>query len=361
VSHSVQSPAGGTPAVTTHAGSPATSSDDRVQKRPFLSVLLSRPEIGSLIGAIALFVLFLAVAPTLRSSASLLTVLYSSSTIGIMAVSVALLMIGGEFDLSAGVAVTTASLTAATAAYQLHLNIWVGVLISLLVALAVGLFNGWLFVRTGLPSFIITLGSFFMLTGLNLGVTKVLSGGVSSPTISDMAGYSSAKAFFDYSLPLGNGVRVPILFWVVLVVVATWVLLRTRVGNWIFAAGGDPAAARAVGVPVKAVKIGLFMSVGFTAWLLGMHTLFAYNNVQSGQGIGNELFYIIAAVVGGCLMTGGYGSAIGAAIGALIYGVVTNGIVYAGWNADWNKLFLGAMLVIATVVNLVVKNQAAKR
>uniref|UniRef100_UPI003D7EA8BB ABC transporter permease n=1 Tax=Kineococcus sp. SYSU DK003 TaxID=3383124 RepID=UPI003D7EA8BB len=182
-----------------------------------------------------------------------------------------------------------------------------------------------------------------------------------SPTISDMAGYESARAFFNYTLPIGNGVRIPIVFWIALVAVATWILLRTRVGNWIFASGGDPAAARAVGVPVKWTKIGLFMGVGFTAWLLGMHNLFAYSNVQSGNGVGNELYYIIAAVVGGCLMTGGYGSAIGAAIGALIYGVVTNGIVYAGWNADWNKLFLGAMLVIATIVNLVVKNQAAKR
>ncbi|PRY16606.1 ABC transporter permease [Kineococcus rhizosphaerae] len=357
----IRTEAGGAAAPTTHAGGRATSADDRVQTRPLLSVLLSRPEIGSLIGAIALFVLFLVVAPTLRSGAALLTVLYSSSTIGIMAVSVALLMIGGEFDLSAGVAVTTASLTASMVAYQLHLNVWVGVLAALVLALAVGLFNGWLLVRTGLPSFIITLGSFFMLTGLNLGVTKVITGGVSSPTISDMDGFSSAKAFFDYTLPLGNGVRVPVIFWIVLVVVATWILLRTRIGNWIFAAGGDPAAARAVGVPVKATKIGLFMAVGFTAWLLGMHNLFAYSNAQSGNGVGNELFYIIAAVVGGCLMTGGYGSAIGAAIGALIYGVVTNGIVYAGWQADWNKLFLGAMLVLATIVNLVVKNQAAKR
>ncbi|WP_432544081.1 ABC transporter permease [Kineococcus sp. SYSU DK002] len=350
-----------TPAPTTHAGGRATSADDRVQRRSPLASLLSRPEIGSLIGAIALLVLFLVVAPTLRSGASLFTVLYSSSTIGIMAVSVALLMIGGEFDLSAGVAVTTASLTASMVAYQLHLNVWVGVLAALVLALAVGLFNGWLLVRTGLPSFIITLGSFFMLTGLNLGVTKVITGGVSSPTISDMDGFASAKAFFNYTLPIGNGLRVPILFWLVLVVVATWILLRTRIGNWIFAAGGDPAAARAVGVPVKATKIGLFMAVGFTAWLLGMHNLFAYSNAQSGNGVGNELYYIIAAVVGGCLMTGGYGSAIGAAIGALIYGVVTNGIVYAGWQADWNRLFLGAMLVIATVVNLVVKNQAAKR
>ncbi len=120
--------------------------------RPLVSVILSRPEIGSLIGAVALFVLFLVVAPTLRSGASLFTVLYSSSTIGIMAVSVALLMIGGEFDLSAGVAVTTASLTASTFAFQLHLNVWVGVLAALVVALAVGLFNGWLFVRTGCPA-----------------------------------------------------------------------------------------------------------------------------------------------------------------------------------------------------------------
>jgi simple sugar transport system permease protein len=301
------------------------------------------------------------VAPTFRSGPSQLTMLYSSSTIGIMAISVALLMIGGEFDLSAGVAVTTASLVASTVAFQLHLNVWFGVFIALACALAIGLFNGWLLIRTGLPSFIITLGTFFMLTGLNLGVTKVLSGGVSSPNINDMQGYASADAFFDYTLPLFGGIRIPILFWLALVLVGTWILLRTRIGNWIFASGGDPAAARAVGVRVKATKIGLFMGVGFTAWLLGMHNLFAFDNVQSGNGVGNELLYIIAAVVGGCLMTGGYGSAIGAGIGALIYGVVTNGIVYAGWNADWNKLFLGAMLVIATIVNLLVKNQAAKR
>ncbi|WP_432565662.1 ABC transporter permease, partial [Kineococcus sp. SYSU DK003] len=223
----IRTKSGGNPAATTgtapttHAGGAATSADDRVHTRPLLSVVLSRPEIGSLIGAIVLFAFFLAVAPTLRSGASLLTVLYSSSTIGIMAVSVAMLMIGGEFDLSAGVAVTTASLVAATTAYQLHLNVWAGVLLALVFALAVGLFNGWLFVRTGLPSFIITLGTFFMLTGLNLGVTKVVTGGVSSPTISDMAGYESARAFFNYTLPIGNGVRIPIVFWIALVAVAT--------------------------------------------------------------------------------------------------------------------------------------------
>ena len=75
------------------------------------------------------------------------------------------------------------------------------------------------------------------------------------------------------------------------------------------------------------VKIGLFMGVAFLAWFPGMHILFAFNTVQSGQGVGNEFIYIIAAVVGGCLLTGGYGSAIGAAIGAFIFGMTNQGIV----------------------------------
>ncbi len=109
-------------------------------------------------------------------------------------------------------------------------------------------------------------------------------------------------------------------------------LFKTRIGNWIFAVGGDQESARAVGVPVTKVKIGLFMFVGFCAWFVGMHLLFAFNTVQSGQGVGNEFLYIIAAVIGGCLLTGGYGTAIGAAIGAFIFGMVNQGIVYAGWN-----------------------------
>ena len=114
-------------------------------------------------------------------------------------------------------------------------------------------------------------------------------------------------------------------WWLLFTAVATWVLFKTKIGNWIFAVGGDAESARAVGVPVTAVKIGLFMFVGFCAWFAGMHLLFAFNTVQSGQGIGQEFIYIIAAVIGGCLLTGGYGTAIGAAIGAFIFGMVQQG------------------------------------
>jgi simple sugar transport system permease protein len=336
--------------------------DDRVKTRSLASRMLSRPEIGSLIGAVAVFVLFCVVAPTFRTAPSLATVAYSASTIGIMAVAVALLMIGGEFDLSAGVVVTTSALAASTFAYQLRLNLWVGILVSLLLALAIGAFNGWLLMRTGLPSFLITLGTFFMLQGLNLGVTKLLTGGVSSDSVADMDGFSSAQQVFASTIRIGGvGVKITVFWWILFVAIATWTLLRTRVGNWIFAVGGDDKAARAVGVPVRRTKIGLFMTVGFAGWFVGMHQLFSFDSIQSGGGVGQEFIYIIAAVVGGCLLTGGYGSAVGSAIGALIFGMTSLGIVYAGWDANWFKLFLGVMLLLATIVNLVVKNQAAKR
>ncbi|TNY34972.1 ABC transporter permease [Thermomonospora catenispora] len=335
------------------------AADERLAGRSPLRRLAARPEVGALIGAAALFVFFSLTAESFLRASSLSTVLYASSTFGIMAVSVALLMIGGEFDLSAGVMVTTSALLAAMLSYQLTLNVWAGVAISLVLTLGLGLLNGLLYVRTRLPSFIVTLATFFMLAGANLGVTKLVTGNVATDSVRDMDGFSSARAVFASTLDVGGvQLNVTVLWWLLFTAVATWILLRTRVGNWIFACGGNPQAARAVGVPVTRVKIGLFMGVAFTAWFSGMHLLFAYGTVQSGEGVGNEFFYIICAVIGGCLLTGGYGSAIGAAIGAFIFGMTNKGIVYAEWNPDWFKFFLGAMLLVATVVNLVVRRRA---
>ena len=289
--------------------------------------------------------------------------LYASSTIGIMACGVALLMIGGEFDLSAGVAVTFSSLAASMLAYNLHLNLWVGAGLALILALAVGFLNGYLVMKTKIPK--LPDHPEFVLhdrrhqsrrhetgfgpgghperqrhAGLGLGTA-----GCSRPRFRSSASRS----------------EVTVLWWLVFTAIATWVLFKTKIGNWIFAVGGDADSARAVGVPVTKVKIGLFMFVGFCAWFVGMHLLFNFNTVQSGQGIGNEFFYIIAAVVGGCLLTGGYGTAIGAAIGAFIFGMANQGIVYAGWDPDWFKFFLGAVLLFAVIANNAFRNYAAKR
>ncbi len=337
--------------------------DDRVSARSIGARLLSRPEIGSLVGAAVILVFFLVTAEPFRQINNTGTILYQAALIGVMAVPVSLLMIGGEFDLSAGVAVTTSGLTAGIFAYQFSVNVWVGMAVALVFALAIGLFNGWLLMRTGLPSFLVTLGTFFILQGLNVAVTRLTSGAVASNSISDMDGFGTAKAVFASEFKLGGvTIKIIVVWWIVFVAIAAWMLLRTRIGNWIFAVGGDAASARAVGVPVKKVKIGLFMTVGFFAWFTGMQLLFVQNGVvQSGEGVGKEFLYIIAAVVGGCLLTGGYGSVVGGAVGALIFGMVQLGVVYAGWNPDWFKAFLGAMLLLATIVNLVVKNKADAR
>jgi simple sugar transport system permease protein len=340
----------------------ATPTDDRVATRSLTASLLGRPEVGALIGAVAVAVLFFAVAPAFRSVGNIGTILYGSSTIGIMAVAVALLMIGGEFDLSAGVAVTTSGLAAAHLAWYFSLNVWVGILFALVLSVAIGAFNGWLLHLTGLPSFLVTLGTFFVLQGANLALTRLVAGGVSSNSLNDLDGFDSAHAVFASGFNLGSvEIKIPVVFWFVLTAIGGVILLRTHYGSWVFSVGGDPAAARAIGVPVTATKVALFMTVGFCAWLLGMHNLFNYNNVQSGQGVGNEFIFIIAAVIGGCLLTGGYGSVVGATVGALIFGMTQLGITYAGWDPDWFKTFLGIMLIAATLVNLYVKRKADSR
>lgn len=317
-----------------------------------LSRLIRRPELASALGALVIFIFFMIVAPAFRSLDAFATTLYASSTLGIVALAVGLLMIGDEFDLSSGVAVTTAALAATMLNYNLGLNSWVGAFLSLIVALGIGALNGYLVTRTGIASFLITLAAFLMLQGLNLAVTKLITGQVATPRISDMQGFDSAEMVFAGAVTIfGVNVRVTVFWWIFFIILASILLFKTKFGNWIFAVGGNQESARAVGVPVRRVKITLFMFVGFAAWFVGMHTLFAFDSIQAGNGVGNEFLYIIAAVIGGCALTGGRGTAIGTAIGALIFGMTNQGIVYAGWNPDWFKFFLGAMLLFAVLVN----------
>jgi len=351
-----KTPATPPPASSSPAPAPARSTPSMGTR------LLARPEIGALIAAIVIYIFFFAVAPAFRSAEAFSTILYASSLIGIVAVGVGLLMIGGEFDLSAGVAVVTYALTAAMLSYQFNLNMWVGAFLAMILALFIGFINGFLVVRTGIPSFLITLGTFFILQGANLGITKLVTGAVSTQNVSDIQGFESAKGLFASTFTIGGvSVKITVVWWILFVLLATWILNRTRTGNWVFAVGGNAASARAVGVPVNKVKIGLFMGVGFLAWFSGMHQLFAFNTIQAGGGVGQEFLFIIAAVVGGTLLTGGYGSAVGTALGAFIFGMTQQGIVYAGWDPNWFKAFLGVMLLLAVAVNLSVKKYATTR
>jgi simple sugar transport system permease protein len=324
-----------------------------------LRALLARPEIGALVAALAVLVFFSAYTPQFLTLAGAGVWLESASTFGIMAVAVAMLMIGGEFDLSAGVMTGFSALVVGILTSHYGLSIWAAVVVSLAAALAIGALNGFLVMRTGLPSFIVTLGTFFALAGVDLAVTKAITGQVAIQGMTKVPSYDAIQPVFGSSLQIGGGTfYVSVLWWALVTAAATWILLRTRAGNWILAVGGAKESARQVGVPVLRTKVGLFMGTAGAAWLVGMISLFRTSTVQANTGVGQEFIYIICAVVGGCLLTGGFGSAIGAALGALIYGMVFQGITFAQWDTNWLRTVLGGMLLAAVLLNHWVRTRA---
>jgi simple sugar transport system permease protein len=341
--------------ITPRAPVPA---DERLARVSLVARLLQRPEFGALLGAIAVFVVFTVTGDefgTLGGAARWTDV---ASTLGIMAVVIALLMIGGEFDLSAGVMTGSSGLVLGLLMTEWELNTWLAIALTLLFAAGVGLMNGVVVMWTRLPSFIVTLATFFALRGLNLGVTKEITDTVRVAGLDKAPGYDAAAKIFASDFWSPYNYRISVIWWLGITAIATWVLMRTRVGNWIFAVGGDAIAARNVGVPVARVKIGLFMATSTAAALVGIMVALRLKSVQAGQGVGLEFSYIIAAVVGGCLLTGGYGSAVGASLGALIIGMAFIGIPFSGWDSDWYYLFLGVILLAAVLVNNLVRRRA---
>jgi simple sugar transport system permease protein len=246
-------------------------------------------------------------------------------------------------------------------ATQLGLNVWIAIVAALAIALVIGYLNGLLVVRTGLPSFIITLGTLFIVRGATIGVTRLITGRTQLGGLDDIAGYESAAVIFASDITIA-GVRFPIsiVWWILIVILGTFLLQQTRFGNWIFGVGGNKVSARQVGVPVTRVKITLFMMTAAAAWLLAMIQAVNFTGADTLRGTQAEFEAIIAAVIGGNLLTGGYGSVIGAAFGALIFGMVRQGIVFAGIDADWFQVFMGVMLLLAVLANNVIRQRAAE-
>jgi simple sugar transport system permease protein len=337
---------------------PPTPVDERLARVSFLAKLLQRPELGAIIGAAVVMVFFWVTTDAFGTLSGIARWTDVASTLGIMAVAVALLMIGGEFDLSAGVMTGTAGLLMGILATEVGMNIWVAIVLTFVFAAGVGFINGYMVIRTGLPSFIVTLATFFILRGINLGGTKAITDTVRVSGLRDVAGFDSAHRIFASDFWSPHNFRITVIWWIVIAAIATWVLSRMRVGNWIFGVGGDKVAARNVGVPVNRVKVGLFMLTSMCAALVGIMIALRLGGMQASQGIGEEFNYIIAAVAGGCLLTGGFGSAVGASMGALIIGMTFIGIQFSGWNTDWRFLFLGVILLAAVLVNTYVRRRA---
>lgn len=194
-------------------------------------------------------------------------------------------------------------------------------------------------------------------TADRLGVRLIVTGAV-------LAGIALAvKLLFTTNAEIEAGASRAIfsmrtVWFLAFTAVAVFVLGKTRFGSWTFAVGGNKEASRQVGVPAARTKTQLFMLVSGAAWLVGMLLAFRLNTIQANTGNGEEFDYIIAAVVGGTLLTGGFGTALGGALGAAIVSMATLGIPFARWNSDWRFLFLGVTLLIAVLANRSIRTKA---
>lgn len=356
------------------------TADERLKPEPFLTRMMKRPELGAMAGVLLVTLFFLLTADgAMFTLSGVVNFMTPAAQLGILAIGAAMLMIGGEFDLSIGSMVAFAGLFFGVCVINWQVPLILAIPMTFAFAAIVGAINGTIVIRSGLPSFIVTLAFLFILRGLSLVGLKLATGGstqlrgVREAVETDfLAPVFSGDAFgglfrwlaenglietFRSGAPKVPGIPVEILWFAGIALLATWVLLRTPVGNWVFAAGGDANAASNSGVPVGKVKIALFMLTACCAALVAIITVMDAGSTDARRGFQKEFEAIIAAVIGGCLLTGGYGSAIGAFFGSIIFGMVVIGLTYTGFDQDWFQVFLGGMLLIAVLFNNAIRKR----
>lgn len=305
-----------------------------------------RPEMGALIGAVAVYIFF-----AVFGGAQFLSPAGTSSWLNIfadlviVALPVSLIMIAGDLDLSVGAVIAGSSMTLALASGTFGLPMWLGIILALIFGSLVGFANGWITTRTGLPSFIVTLAMMFSIMGLTLGVTSLLAGTTNIAIEPD----ETTKAIFGSFI---NGQFSTTIIWaIVFIAVIAWIQSVSPWGNWIYAIGGDAISARAQGIQVSKVKTWLFVSSGFAAAFVGVTQTITYNGAGVSKGQSFVFNAIIAVVIGGVLLTGGYGSVFGVVLGAITFSVVSQGIYYTPWDANWASLIIGVLVLAAVLTN----------
>jgi simple sugar transport system permease protein len=337
---------------------PRSATLPRARARRLLGQALARPSLAAAVGLVAVVLFFAPQAPGLLTAGGLASVLDVAALLGIGGVAVALLLISGQFDLSIGMVAVGSALVTGLLIAEAGWSTWPALAGSLAAALLVGLVNGWLVVATGVPSFLVTLATFLVLQGVELAGTRALTQSVRVDGLAGTPGWSSATAVFGSTLQVGDGrFRISLVWWVLVTACASWVLWRTRFGNAVFAVGGARRAARELGVPDRRTTMVLYGTTAAAGWLLGTFGLVRIGGVQASTGVLPAIAFVVVAVIGGCLLTGGYGSAVGAALGALVYAVARQGVVLAGWDARWFEAFLGVLLLVALLANGVVRGR----
>ncbi|MEM7462436.1 MAG: ABC transporter permease [Pseudomonadota bacterium] len=359
-----------------------TDKDERIKEISRFRKAMIRPELGSICGVILVFVFFLLVARDsgMFSAEGVMNWGLVSAQFAIIAVGACLLMIAGEFDLSVGSMIGFSGIIIALMSVTLGFPMWIAILTAFAVALCVGYINGYLVIKTGLPSFIVTLAFLYILRGLTIFIAiattnKTIIGGVRDAAQGDwLASLFGGKIFYGLFVwladmgiigkfvagnragqPVIDGIPMLIVWAIALIIFAHILLTRTQFGNWIYASGGNAQAASYSGVPVNRVKILMFMFTAFCATVFATCQVMEFGSAAADRGLLKEFEAIISVVIGGALLTGGYGSVIGAALGALIFGVVQQGLFFANVESSLFRVFLGAILLLAVILNTYIR------
>lgn len=311
-----------------------------------LTGLLRRPEAGAFLGLAFVFIFF-----TVFGSAQFLAPAGAASwlnvaaNLGVVAIPIGLLMIAGELDVSIGTMVPAGSMTVAIISGHYGLPIWMGIGGALLLGLLNGLLNGFLVVRTAVPSLIVTLGTMFAVAGLTLFLSVILTGSTSVALTAE----PWAKAIFgDF---INNTFQVMVFWWFGLTLFYIYLVHFSRFGNWIFALGGDKVSARNAGIPTERLTIALFVISSVSASFVGMCQAILFNSAQVSAGGAFIFNSIISVVVGGVLLTGGFGSVIGIFFGTITFAVVNQGIYFTTFDRNLSSLIIGVMLLLAVLMN----------
>lgn len=326
------------------AGAQAKESEG--QSKASLGNLIRRPETGSFIGLVCVFVFFAIFGgETFLSVSGLASWLNIAAELGIIALPIGLLMIAGHLDLSIGSVIPASSMTVAIISGHYGLPMPVGIISALALGLAIGFLNGYLIIRTDLPSFVVTLATLFAVAGLTLGLSVIVAGSTSVALKSDPL---TKMIFGDF---INGKFEVIILWWIAAMLFVGFILSHSKYGNWILALGGDKVSARNAGIPTDKLNVALYMGSGLCAAFVGMCQAILYNSAQVSAGQSFIFNSIIAVVIGGVILTGGYGSVVGIVLGTMTFAIVNQGIYYTGFDANWASLIIGVLLLAAVLLN----------
>jgi ribose transport system permease protein len=295
--------------------------------------------------AVVLACLFLSFATdSFATTKNLYNITRNVTFVAIIALGMTLVIITGGIDLSVGSVLCLCSMVLGVVMHAGY-GIEIGILASIVTALIVGAFNGVLIAYLGFPPFVVTLGMLSIARSLAMvasGNTVVFEFGPDHEKLLSLGG---GAWFF--------GIANPVLYMIVLALITGFMLRWTKFGRYLYAIGGNEHAATLTGVPVRRIKVAVYMLSALSAGIAGIIQTGWLGAITTNIGTGLELQVIAAAVIGGANLAGGVGTAIGALIGAALIEVIRNSLGLLGINAFWQGVFIGGAILLAVLFDRV--------